>query len=189
MINNNTAGSQILYTTDGNDPRIRGGGISPSAISYSPGAPILINFPVTIRARVLSGSTWSPIVEATFYPAQDLGSLMVTEIMYNPTSFGSTPGNELEFLELKNTGTNTLDLSGAFFDGINFTFTNGTRIPAGSFFVLGRNRTALTSRYPGLTVNGIYSAQLDNGGEKITLIHSSARKSFPSSTRTGASGR
>jgi len=171
MTNSNPAGSQILYTTDGSDPRVRGGNISPSAISYTPGTPILINFPTSIRARVRSGSTWSALVEATFYPAQDLSKLLVTEIMYNPPVFGTTAGSELEFLELKNTGTNTLDLSGASFDGFNFTFTNGTRIPAGQFFVLGRNRTALTAKYPGLVVNGLFTGQLDNAGETITLSH------------------
>lgn len=171
MTNSNPAGSQILYTTDGTDPRLRGGNISGSAISYTPGTPILINFPTTIRARVRSGVLWSAIVEATFYPAQDLGNLLVTEIMYNPTAFGITPGDELEFFELKNTGTTTLDLSGATFSGISFTFTNGTRLAPGAFFVLGRNRTALVGRYPGLTVHGIFTGRLDNAGEAITLTH------------------
>jgi Chitobiase/beta-hexosaminidase C-terminal domain/Lamin Tail Domain/CotH kinase protein/Bacterial TSP3 repeat len=171
FLTNNAAGAQVFYTTDGRDPRLRGGNVSPSAINYTPGTPLLINFPVTIRARARVGSTWSALVEATFYPAQDFANLLITEIMYNPPGLGATTGDEFEFLELKNAGTNVIDLSGATFDGITFSFTNGTRLGPGQFFVLGRNRTTLGSRYPGLTVNGLYTGKLDNGGETITLLH------------------
>jgi hypothetical protein len=170
LTNNNTAGT-AYYTTDGRDPRQRGGGVSPSAIAYTPGTPILINSPVTVRARVRNGPIWSAITEATFYPAQDFSGLLFTELMYNPLGVGATPGEEFEFLELKNAGTNTLDLGRATFSGINFTFTNGTRLAPGQFFVIGRNPTTLSARYPGLVLNGIYSGRLDNAGEAITLLH------------------
>src|SRR5262249_43925298 len=125
-----------------------------------------------LRARVLSNSVWSALIEPTFYTAQDFSKLLVSEIMYNPPALGATPGDELEFLELKNTGTNTFDLSGVSFTaGINFNFTNGKHLGPGQFFVLGRNVAALTSKYPGLVVHGIYTGKLDNGGEKITLAH------------------
>ena len=171
MTNNNAGGSQIFYTTDGKDPRQRGGDVSPTAIAYTPGTPVLVNFPLILRARVRSGTTWSAITEATFYPAQDFANLLVTEIMYNPPGVGATSGDEFEFLELKNAGTNVIDLGGANFDGITFTFTNGTRLDPGQFFVLGRNLTTLAARYPGLVVNGLYTGKLDNGGENITLRH------------------
>ena len=67
-------------------------------------------------------------------------------ILNNPLGVGATTGDEFEFLELKNAGTNTLDLSRAYFNGINFTFTNGTRLAPGQFFVLGRNTTTLGAR-------------------------------------------
>jgi hypothetical protein len=171
LLTNNAAGAQVFYTTDGRDPRLRGGNVSPTAINYTPGTPIPVNFPVTLRARARSGATWSALVEATFYPEQDFANLVVTEIMYNPPGVGATPGEEFEFLELKNAGTSTIDLSHASFDGINFTFTNGTRLAPGQFFVLGRNLTTLNARYPGLVVNGLYSGRLDNAGETITLLH------------------
>ena len=54
---------------------------------------------------------------------------------------------------------------------ISFTFTNGSLLAPGQFFVLGRNAAALASRYPGLVVNGIYTKKLGNGGDTITLLH------------------
>jgi len=171
LTNSNAGGSQIFFTTDGTDPRLRGGNISPSAIVYAPGSPIVVNFPMTIRARVRSGTTWSALLEGSFYPDQDFASLIVTELMYNPVGIGSTDGDEFEFLELKNAGTNVIDLSGASFSGIGFTFTNGTRLAPGQFFVLGRNATTMGVRYPGLTLNGRYAGGLNNAGESIALNH------------------
>src|SRR5206468_2254024 len=107
----------------------------------------------------------------TFYVVQNFTGLAVTEIMYHPPA-AAFPGDEYEFLELKNTGTNTLDLSGLqFTDGLTFAFTNGTRLAPGAFFVLARNTNAFALKYPGVTVNGIYSGRLDNGGERLTLTH------------------
>jgi hypothetical protein len=170
MTNNNGAGT-IYYTLDGSDPRARGGNISPTAVAYVPGTAIFVNATLTVRARVRNGTVWSAVTEATLYPAQDFTKLLVTELMYNPPDVGATPGDEFEFLELKNTGALTLDLSGLNFNGITFFFTNGARLAPGQFWVIGRNATTLGAKYPGLVINGIYSGRLANEGETISLLH------------------
>jgi hypothetical protein len=161
----------IYFTVDGSDPRQYGtGAVSGNAQAYA--AVIPINAPTFVRARVYDAGIWSALVEAVFYPPQDLSKLALTEIMYNPPAIGATVGNNLEFLELKNTGTNTLNLSGlTFTSGITFTFTNGTVLGPGQFFVLARNATAFASKYPGVTIHGTYTGQLDNTGESLTLAH------------------
>ncbi len=169
ITNGNISGS-IYFTLDGSDPRVWGGGLSASAQPYT--APLVLTNAAFIRARVRDGANWSALVEAAFYIVQDYSGLAVTEIMYHPPAFGAFAGDELEFLELKNAGTNTLDLSGLqFTDGLTFAFTNGTRLAPGAFFVLARNATAMASKYPGVTVNGLFTGKLDNGGEKLTLAH------------------
>jgi hypothetical protein len=168
LTNNNGTGT-LYYTLDGADPRLHGGNPSPSALSYVAGTPIVITFPTTVRARVRNGSVWSALMEATYYPAQDFSGLIFTEIMYNPPGAGATSGDEFEFIELKNAGVNTLDLSGITCNGITFAFTNGTRLAPGQFFLLGRNPTTLGARYPGVVLNGIYTGKLDNGGETVSL--------------------
>ena len=50
------------------------------------------------------------------------------------------------FLELQNTGGTLLDIGGAYFNGITFAFTNGTRLASGAFFVLARNPGVETAR-------------------------------------------
>src|SRR6185436_2162220 len=55
--------------------------------------------------------------------------------------------------------------------GITFTFTNGTTLGPGQFFLLGRNAAQFTAKYPAVTLNGIYGGKLDNAGEMVTLSH------------------
>ena len=102
-------------------------------------------------------------------------ALRITEIMYHPAS-GGVVGDEdnYEFLELKNTGNTSLNLSGVFLEGINYTFPPGTVIAPNSFYVLARNQAAFSNRYPGVALNGVYTAKLDDGGEKIRVLNSSS---------------
>jgi hypothetical protein len=177
ITHNNPSGT-IYYTTDGSDPREYGTAqVSSTALPYS--GPIPINTFTLLSARVFDGYDWSALVQAAFYPPQDLSHLVLSELMYNPANSGPTNGDEFEFLELKNTGTNTLNLSGlTFSQGIAFTFTNGTLLAPGSFFVLVRNAAAFASRYPTAPINGVYSGKLDNAGETVTLSHPTGAKIF-----------
>ncbi|HWN97206.1 MAG TPA: lamin tail domain-containing protein, partial [Methylomirabilota bacterium] len=169
LTNPNASGS-IYFTRDGSDPRLWGGALAGTAQLYT--GPLTITNGVFLRARVRDGANWSAIVEAAFYVVQDFAALKVTEIMYNPPVLGTNTSDDLEFLELKNTGTNTLDLSGLqFTDGLTFIFTNNTRLLPGAFFVLARNTSAFAQKYPGVAVNGIYTGRLDNSGERLTLSH------------------
>lgn len=158
----------IYFTTDGTDPRLLGGAISGAAQAFQ--LPFALTAQTTVSARIRNGTNWSGLTRAVFYPPQDLSKLVVTEIMYNPTAFGAFAGNDLEFLEFKNTGSTPLNLGTLTFSaGINFTFTNGTRLFPGQFFVLARNAAAFVAKYPGVMVNGVYSGQLDNAGETLRL--------------------
>jgi len=104
-------------------------------------------------------------------------SLRVTEIMYNPADpppGGSYDHDEFEFIELRNVGQQTLDISGvSFTDGITFSFaTSGvTSLDPGEFVVVAKNLTALESRYDttGMNLVGGYTGILSNGGERIVL--------------------
>ncbi|MFM1768214.1 MAG: hypothetical protein RJA22_743 [Verrucomicrobiota bacterium] len=164
----NPAGT-IYYTTDGADPRTYGSGaVAGSAQAYA--TPLPVNQPTVVRARVLSADSWSALVEATFYPPQDLSRLALTEIMFNPApTAGLTNSDLLEFVELKNTGTNVLNLSGLVFSGIGFTFTNGTELAPGAFCVLVRDAATFAARHPGVALHGVFAGGLNNAGETLTL--------------------
>ncbi len=169
ITNPNPAGT-IYFTLDGSDPRRWGGAVAPTAQIYA--GPLILNNATVIRARVFDGATWSAIIEATFYIVQDFSALKLTEIMYHPPPLAPYPSDDFEFIELKNTGGTSLDLSGLLLtDGITFAFTNGTLLPPGAFVVLARSAAPFAGKYPGVAVHGIYSGRLDNGGEKLTLSH------------------
>jgi hypothetical protein len=107
-----------------------------------------------------------------------LADLRITEIMYNPPapSTGGLDNNEFEFIELKNIGTETLNLSGVSFNqGITFDFAAGsvTALGPGRFVLVVRNEAACLSRYgPALAgvIAGEYQGKLANEGETISLV-------------------
>jgi hypothetical protein len=164
------AGSGTLYvTTDGTDPRTSGGSVAGSARVYT--GPLPLHAQTLVKARVKSGANWSGLTSALFTIPQDLSSLVVTEIMYDPPAASAWAGGEFEFLELKNVGTNTLQLGGFYFSaGMDFAFTNGTRLGPNQFLVLARNAAAFQWKYPGAKVDGLYTGNLNNGGETVRLV-------------------
>jgi len=160
----------IYFTTDGTDPRVYGSGaVAAGAQAFS--LPVPINTPTVVRGRVLQGANWSALVEALFNPPQDLSKLALTEIMYHPPDAASTNGDDFEFIELKNTGTNTLNLLGLALEGISFSWTSATLLAPGEFLVLVRNAAAFAVKYPGVTIHGQYGGSLNNAGETLTLAH------------------
>lgn len=104
--------------------------------------------------------------------------LRISEIHYNPTAPTAAeslalPGinnDDFEFIEITNTGTTSIDLTGyAITAGFDFTFPS-TSIVAGARVVIAKNPAAFLLRHPGFTgVLGGYDDNLSNGGERIEL--------------------
>ncbi len=175
ITNPNAGGGSIYYTTNGLDPRLTGGTVQGTMYS----APIVISSVTTVKARVLSpGGEWSPLVEATFRTGVP-PTIAITEIMYNPPKFtppgfpAPVDGDEFEFIEIKNTGSATVNLYNVRLTaGVDFTFPAGTTIPAGGFVVLAKNAANFALKYPGIPVAGQYgpSSSLSDSGETLTLV-------------------
>ncbi len=170
LTNPNGSGT-IYYTLDGTDPRVAGGGLSPSAIAYS--GPINLTDSTCVRARVRdtaqsgTANDWSAEVDKTFTKEQPL-TLRIVELMYNPAVSG-----DFEYIELLNFGATTIDLTGvqlADFSTGGFTFAGGT-LAAGERIVVAQDVAAFQSQYPGVTnvAATAYSGSLSNGGEVVTL--------------------
>ncbi len=108
-----------------------------------------------------------------------LADLRVTELMYNPADppAGDTTANdEFEFIEFKNTGDETLDLTGvSITDGVTFDFAAGavTTLGPGQFVLVVRNEAAFLSRYGTAlsdVIAGQYSGKFANGGETVCIV-------------------
>ncbi len=97
-------------------------------------------------------------------------TVVFSELMYHPVDSELT-----EWVELHNTLAVDMDLSGWRIDGVDFTFPNGTILPAGERLVVARSPDDLRekTRFDGAL--GPYGGQLDNGGELLQLINNSGR--------------
>ncbi len=158
------AAGQIYYTVNGSDPRTANTGASAGTL-YS--GPVTLTATGTVKARALNAGEWSALTEATFIvgTAASSANLAVTELNYNPA-----PGDE-EFIELMNISAGIIDLTGVRFEGITFTFADGTLLNPGERICIARDVALFTTRYgAGPRVVGPYAGALDNTGEEIAVI-------------------
>jgi VCBS repeat-containing protein len=98
-------------------------------------------------------------------PVPLLDHLRITELMYNPAGDG-----DLEFIELHNTGTVTLNLEGVRLrNGVDFTFPAMTLAP-GAYTVVVADQAKFVARYgSAISVAGQYAASFNNAGENVEL--------------------
>ncbi|HZJ15856.1 MAG TPA: lamin tail domain-containing protein, partial [Chthoniobacteraceae bacterium] len=94
-----------------------------------------------------------------------LRGLRITEIMFNAVG-----GSDFDYVELRNVGATPLALGGVHFvQGIDFTFPAMT-LNAGQNVLVVKHLAKFRSRYGNAPiVAGVYSGQLDNGGETLGL--------------------
>jgi hypothetical protein len=103
-------------------------------------------------------------------------NLKLTEIHYHPLDEDTIEGNEFEFIELKNTGSSNLDLSGiAFTNGISFSFKSGTVFKPNSFIVLALDSAQFKKRYAFFPFD-VYGGKLKNSGERIQISDTVLKK-------------
>ena len=154
-----------------------------------PAGVIQVGHAYRVRVRMKDNtnrwSHWSAYIQFTVSPplsSEVLDGLRITEVMYNPADPPpGTPYNndDYEYIELKNIGQDTLDLTYvSFVDGITFDFNDSdvTSLDSGDYVLVVRNKAAFESRY-GMGLSGIIAGEykdnvqnsLDNAGEKVKL--------------------
>lgn len=98
-------------------------------------------------------------------------SLVINRINYNPGTSGSFPvSNDQEFIEIKNAGAVTVNLTGIYFSylGISYTFPNGSTLGAGQSVFLASNTATFQSRY-GFAAFGQFTRNLSNNSQRLIL--------------------
>jgi hypothetical protein len=162
--NSAPAGQIIYYTTDGSDPRLYGGAVSPTAHVYS--APIPINASQTIQVRIKSATEWSALDAATFYPAQNYTGLEIVQLNYHPSV------KHTEFIQFQNTSSSSMDVGGLVLttlSGVSYTFPTGTTLAAGAYYLIVEDASAFAAQYPTVTPNAAYTGTLSHAADTITL--------------------
>ncbi|MDB4143241.1 lamin tail domain-containing protein [Akkermansiaceae bacterium] len=168
-----TGSGTIYYTTDGTDPRLDGGTISPNATSVASGSTIPISSGALVKARGLSGANWSAVTEGIYLvgPIADSTNIVVSELMYNPAGMDENT----EFIELMNISTtDSIDLSLATFSGIDYTFPLGVSLAPGERIVIVKDPIAFATVYniAGMRIApGDYGSSLSNDGEEVAFIN------------------
>ena len=180
----------VYYTTDGTDPRARGGEPSANAILHDDKTITLTETTRLIARRKDDNydqdrngppQTWSGTKEIRYFIGEEPASadnLVVSEIMYNPADPTAAEeasqfdnNDDFEFIELLNVGSKKVSLSGARLRGdADFDFPEGTSIEPGGRLVIVANTAAFAKRYgTDVTPIGAYTGGLPNGGGRVFL--------------------
>jgi hypothetical protein len=93
--------------------------------------------------------------------------VIINEIMYHPP----LDLEELQYVELYNRGTASVDLSKwSFTKGLKFVFPEQTQLASGAYLVVCRNRTVFSANYgQNIAAVGNFTGKLSHRGEKIEL--------------------
>ncbi len=139
--------------------------LSANAILYD--KPIKLGKSTLIRTRALHGDKWSAMKTSYFAIPDDYKNLKISEI-YNPNSTDDKTNN-VEFIELKNTGNAILSLHGLFFSkGIKYTFNEEKYLQPGEIIVLASDNYRFYEKY-GFLPFGEYKGKLTNASDNIIL--------------------
>lgn len=102
----------------------------------------------------------------------EVPSLGITKIMYNPaTSPGFSSADDLEFIEITNTGSRDENLTGIYFAGTGFVyqFPAYSVLPAGVSIIIAGNASVFRDRY-GSYPFGQFTRNLSDAGENLVLV-------------------
>ncbi|MHC4911419.1 MAG: lamin tail domain-containing protein, partial [Planctomycetota bacterium] len=151
--------------------------VAPTATECT--AAFTLNKSTCVKARVLDVNEWSALNQAAFAIGPVAENLRITEIMYHPKDTGNPNDPNTEFVELKNTGPNTLNLSlTSFTKGIHFTFPD-LELTTNNYVLVVKDQNAFLAEYgpdPNITIAGQYTGRLENAGERIRLQDAAGEK-------------
>ncbi|CAM3582700.1 lamin tail domain-containing protein [Nocardioides zeicaulis] len=115
---------------------------------------------LTATAAAASGLAAATSAPATAAPTD----VVINEMMFHAVS--DLDGDD--YLELLNTGTAAVDLSGWSFSGITLALPAGTSIGPGAYLVVAKDAVQFQASY-GFAPDAVYGGNLSNSGETITL--------------------
>jgi hypothetical protein len=150
---------KIYITTNGIDPREPGGAVAASATLYS--APITLQTDTIIKARVLSGSSWSALTQALFR----LPNISINEVLAKNTTGIQDPAGEREdWIEIINTTNRSITIGGMYLtddlrNPTKWQFPAGLSMTAGSNLLVWADEDLLQ---PGLHAN--FKLSIDGEG-------------------------
>jgi len=174
IIENPNSSGTVYYTLNGTDPRKTGGGINTGTLFSLKDINLKISASAQIKARVLSNGQWSALRQVNFINQnEDYSKFRITELHYHPPDYISgsdtTEGQDLEFLEFKNTGNNSINLGGLVVDSaVHYTFPEKSLLPPKQFYVIASKPKKFFNYY-GMLPSGNFQGNFSNSGEEVLL--------------------
>ena len=107
-------------------------------------------------------------------------SVVINEIHYDP----DVKTELVEFIELYNTSSEDIDLSGWYFSsGISYRFETGATLPAGGYIIVAQNPAQIQAKWSSGRLSvapqllfGPFEGKLDNNGENIELCNADGER-------------
>lgn len=138
-----------------------------AALSWSSNAPVTAVFRDWSEAQGPIEPSTTPFMELPG-PSSRRTALTISEIMFHPAP--RPDGRDLEFVEVFNSRSIFADISGHRLAGaLDFTFPEGTIVPAGGFVVVARNPDDFRAVYGLTNVLGGYPAGMDDRSGVVEL--------------------
>lgn len=112
---------------------------------------------------------WMSLLSLLYATAAWADGIVISEIMYNPVQDSETEA-DFEYVELCNTSSSNIDLSGWTLTGSKgVTLTLNTVLGGNAYLVCCANTNTIRALYGITNVAGNWTGSLDNGGETLTL--------------------
>lgn len=126
-----------------------------------------------IKSFVLARTEWMTENLGSYSPCSSasIPPLVINKIMYNPVASSEFPAsNEMEFIEILNSGDQAVDLTGIYFlgTGLVYQFPAHSTLGPGSSYHLASSWPTFQARY-GFAPYGEFTRQLSNEDESLVL--------------------
>lgn len=127
---------------------------------------------VDIKNFITARTTWMTTNLGSFSACNNVTvpSLVISRIHYNPLAGSGFTSNDQEFIEITNTGSTSVSLSGIYLRelGVSYQFPYNSTVSAGQKIYLASNTTAFLSKY-GFSAFGQFTRNLSNKSQKLVL--------------------
>lgn len=128
---------------------------------------------IGIKEFITARETWitENIGEFAICSDVEVPSLVISGINYNPgTSTEFTESDDQEFIEITNTGTEAVDLTGIYLSelGVSYQFPADATIEAGQKIFLASNATVFEAKHD-VTPFGQFVRNMSNSSQKLIL--------------------
>ena len=127
---------------------------------------------IDIKAFITERISWisNELTDTSLCSNVSTPPLVISKINYHPLVDPELDSDDFEFIEIRNNGSSTVDLTGIYFGGLGLTyqFEAGATVSGGGSIFLSNKNESFFSRY-GFESFGEFSRNLSNDSEDLVL--------------------